>query len=216
MMEYMEISSLFLNNINIMLFITLGELIVSGCIILVGHVITKQKVKRFGKYLIKQGFLTLALFSIFNISFSAATQWKYADSTQDEYYYISSVLLYLSLISILGIVIALEVTKRKEFGEFKNNFKRDFVSKLYITISFVYRMALGFYIGLESDYEEGTFLILGFSLMFIMYNIVNLPFKNVFENYRANVIHLTQFIILMVANYYKGMKSTTHIANKAR
>ena len=42
-----------------------------------------------------------------------------------------------------------------------------------------------------------------------MYHIINLPFSNVFHNYRAGLIHLTEFIILMVTNYYRSMKSTT-------
>ena len=45
---------------------------------------------------------------------------------------------------------------------------------------------------------------------------MNLPFTDPLQNYRANVVHITQFIILMVTNYYRSMKSTTPLEIKSR
>ena len=52
----------------------------------------------------------------------------------------------------------------------------------------------------------GTLLILGFSLAYIMFNIINLPFAQPYQNYRANICHITQLVILFVSNYYQSMK----------
>jgi hypothetical protein len=51
-------------------------------------------------------------------------------------------------------------------------------------------------------------MVLAFSIGFLLYNLVNLPFNKAYHNYRANLCHLTQFATLMVATYYRSMKST--------
>lgn len=58
--------------------------------------------------------------------------------------------------------------------------------------------------------------MLGLSLAFILYVLVNLPFKCVYQNYRSVTIHLTTLIIILVANYYRTMKSNTPLAVKGR
>ena len=85
----------------------------------------------------------------------------------------------------------LQATSSKGFGEFKRKFKKNIVCRMYIALTLIFRMSLGFYISLENDYELGTIIIIGFTLAFTMYNIINLPFRNVFHNYRASIIHLT-------------------------
>ncbi len=47
------------------------------------------------------------------------------------------------------------------------------------------------------------------SIAFLLYNLVNLPYAKAYHNYRANICHLTQFISLFVAMYYRSMKSST-------
>jgi hypothetical protein len=49
----------------------------------------------------KQGFVTLVLFNIFNISFSAGVHWKYASPT-DYGYILSSIILYGTLIAMVA------------------------------------------------------------------------------------------------------------------
>lgn len=49
-----------------------------------------------------------------------------------------------------------------------------------------------------------------------MYNLINLPFSDALQNYRCNVIHVTQLVILATANYYRSMKINTPMNIKAR
>lgn len=49
---------------------------------------------------------------------------------------------------------------------------------------------------------------MAFSLAFLLYNLVNLPYSKAYHNYRANVCHLTQFISLFVTMYYRSMMSS--------
>jgi hypothetical protein len=44
-------------------------------------IIQNDKLKKLALRLLKQGFITLVLFNIFNISFSAGVHWKYANPT---------------------------------------------------------------------------------------------------------------------------------------
>ena len=158
----------------------------------------------------KEGFVTLVLFNIFNISFSAGVHWKYA-SPSDENYILSSIVLYGTLIAMVAAVVAMEVTGKDDYGEFKKKFKNVWICQLYIPLTVVYRMILGFYTAVKSDYNEGTLIILAFSLAFMLYIIVNLPFSNVFQNYRCSLIHLTMLYTLLTTNYYRAMKSNTPI-----
>ena len=49
-----------------------------------------------------------------------------------------------------------------------------------------------------------------------MYNIINLPFRDFYQNYRANLCHITQLIILLVTNYYQSMRYNDELESKAR
>lgn len=108
-------------------------------------------------------------------------------------------------------VAAMELTAKEDYGEFKNKFKGVWICQLYIPLTVVYRMILGFYSAVKSDYDESTLIILGFSLAFMLYTIVNLPFTNVYQNYRCSLIHITMLYTLLTTNYYRSMKSTTPI-----
>lgn len=77
-------------------------------------------------------------------------------------------------------------------------------------------MVLGFYSAVKSDYDESTLIILAFSMAFMLYTIVNLPFTNVYQNYRCSLIHITMLYTLLTTNYYRTMKSTTPIEVKGR
>jgi hypothetical protein len=54
-----------------------------------------------------------------------------------------------------------------------------------------------------------TLIVMALSIAFLLYNLVNLPYAKAYHNYRANICHLTQFISLFVAMYYRSMKSST-------
>ena len=52
-----------------------------------------------------------------------------------------------------------------------------------------------------------TLIVIAISLAFLLYNLVNLPFTRAYQNYRANICHLTQFVVLFTSMYYRSMKS---------
>ena len=193
-----------------MLFILFGELIFSLIVYVAGKLASNEKAQKIGKRLLKQGFITLVLFNIFNISFSAGVHLKYADP-KDEGYFYSSILLFTTIAAMIISVVVMELTAEEDYGEFKNKFKNVWICRLYIPLTVCYRMVLGFYTAMNSDYDESTLMIQAFSLSFIMYFITNLPFTNVYQNYRGGLIHLTMTYTLLTTNYYRSMKSTTPI-----
>lgn len=50
----------------------------------------------------------------------------------------------------------------------------------------------------------------------MMYTMINLPFKNVYQNYRCSLVHLTMLYTLLTTNYYRSMKSTTEMSVKGK
>lgn len=87
---------------------------------------------------------------------------------------------------------------------------------MHIPLTVVYRAVLGGYIAVEADYSFSTLIIIGFSLAFLMFNITNLPFLDTYQNYRCTFIHISMITILLVSNYYEGMKANTPISEKGR
>jgi hypothetical protein len=59
----------------------------------------------------KQGFITFAIFNIFNISFSAGVHWKYANPNDDGYI-LSSITLCGTIAAIIVAVFALEISAK--------------------------------------------------------------------------------------------------------
>ena len=74
----MSVKSAFLNNFNIILFLTLFELVLSLVLLGVSYAIKSGKLKKISLRLLKEGSLTLIIFSSFAISFFAGIHWKYA------------------------------------------------------------------------------------------------------------------------------------------
>lgn len=91
-----------------MLVILFGELLLSLVLTLVGKLLKNNDVKRVGLLLLKQGFVTVVMFNIFNVAFSAGVHWKYAKPT-DENYVVSSLILFGTLGSMLISVFAMEL-----------------------------------------------------------------------------------------------------------
>jgi uncharacterized membrane protein len=82
------------------------------------------------------------------------------------------------------------------------------IEKAYFVITIIYRMCLGLYMSSSNEDELSTLIVLGLSISFLLYNLVNLPFTKAYHNYRANICHFCQFIVLFVAMYYRSMKSS--------
>lgn len=77
-------------------------------------------------------------------------------------------------------------------------------------------MTLGFYIAYGSEQHYQSLLIISISMAYIMYNIVNLPFSQAFQNYRANICHVSHLAMLLVSNFYTVMKSHIPMEEKGR
>ena len=210
------IKSLFLNNCNVMLALILLELTVAGVLFAVAHFVqsVSSKVPTVAKHLIKEGLLTLMMFNAFNIAFGVGTHFHYADSSNDSYA-LSSVAAIVSVILLFVPCVLLMFSESRQFGEFKDKLKRDLVCQLYFVFALAYRFSLGFYIAVKNEYVMSSLVMVGFSMLWMMYNLANLPFKQAYQNYRANFCHIAQLVILMVANYYDSMLETELLEKKA-
>jgi hypothetical protein len=82
---------------------------------IISKIIRNDKLKKLSLRLLKQGFITLVLFNIFNISFSAGLHWKYA-SPEDNNYIISSIILAGTLLAMVVSVFAMELTAKDDYG----------------------------------------------------------------------------------------------------
>lgn len=112
---------------------------------------------------------------------------------------------------MVGSAICIELLSTEGYGEFKEKFKSEWPCRSYIAIYILYRGFLGAYMAIENEYEEAPLLIIGFAIFYNIYFFANLPFVDFYHNYRAGLICLTEFSILMVTNYFRSMKANTSI-----
>ena len=77
-------------------------------------------------------------------------------------------------------------------------------------------MILGIYLAYGNDYLYSSLIVLAISLAFMIYNLVNLPFIDTYQNYRATLCHFTLMFIIFVANFYTVMKVNTPLEVKSR
>ena len=82
---------------------------------LASKIAKNDKLKTVSLRLLKQGFVTLILFNIFNISFSAGVHWKYA-SPHDDNYIMSTLILVGTLLAAVVSVLAMELTAKEDYG----------------------------------------------------------------------------------------------------
>jgi hypothetical protein len=204
------VKTLFLNNCSVMLFLVVAEAVTAGVLYALSHLMktASAKLSSVSKYLIKEGLLTLMMFNAFNIAFGVGVHFEYADRN-NSLYGASTFAALLASGLIFGACALLMFAESKEFGEFKNKLKPNLICQLYFVFSLVYRYVLGYYIAVQTGYAFSSLMVIGFSMAFIGYNLVNLPFKDAYQNYRANSCHLTQLIILIVTNYYQSLLATT-------
>ncbi len=71
----------------------------------------------------------------------------------------------------------------------------------------LFRFSLGYYTAVKAQYILSSLMMVGFSLLWVVYNLVNLPFRQAYQNYRACSCHIAQLVILMVGNYYDSLLS---------
>lgn len=83
------------------------------------------------------------------------------------------------------------------------------LEKAYFVITILYRIGVGFYMATMNEDSLSTLIVLGISIIFLLYNLINLPFTKAYHNYRACICHFSQFIILYIAMYYRTMTNGT-------
>lgn len=127
-------SSNFLNNCNIMLFIFFIVLLISLTLYIASIFVPLPKIREICVKFMKQGIITFIMFNCFNISFSAGLHWKIADQFHDKYYGFGSFLILISFLIILISILSMFFTNKSGFGEFKNKFKKNNASQLFIPI----------------------------------------------------------------------------------
>lgn len=160
------------------------------------------------KRIIKEVLLTLILFNCFNFAYSAGIHFAYAPK-DDSLYTAGTVAAVLSIVLPVLMALGLMCAEDEGFGEYKEKFKPGFVERLYFVVTISYRTGIGLYISTMNEDSMSTLIVIALSLAFLLYNLVNLPYAKAYHNYRANICHLTQFVCLFVALYYRSMMSST-------
>lgn len=82
--------------------------------------------------------------------------------------------------------------------------------------SILYRTTIGFLLAFSNEDDLSTLFALGASLFYLVFNLINLPFRKAYHNYRACLCHVTHFITLFVAMYYRSMKSSAGVGEVSR
>ena len=81
------------------------------------------------------------------------------------------------------------------------------MSSSYFVISICYRSCLGFLVSFQNYSSSITIINVFLSILFLVYLLINTPFKRGYHNYRAVVVEGTTLIILGVGMYYRSMKA---------
>lgn len=98
---------------------------------------------------LKQGLVTLLMFSIFNLSFASNLLHKYVESSPNVI--LSRLSIYLTGIVAIAVLsdFVYSGNSASSYGEFKEEFKVNWVCRMYLVISLFYRLAIG--ISISSD-----------------------------------------------------------------
>jgi hypothetical protein len=110
-----------------------------------------------------------------------------------------------ALLIPIAMMLILQCSEEEGFGEFKDKLKEGKVERAYFMVTILYRMGIGYYISAANEDTLSTLIVLLFSIYFLIYNLVNLPFRKAYHNYRANICHLSQFAVLYITMYYRSM-----------
>ena len=189
-----------------MLFIVFGVMIIAFVFYLTTYCCKNCAPSLYGisRRLFKEVLLTLILFNCFNFSYCAGLHFSYADKSDSLYLY-GTIAAILTIVLPLMMVTVLQCSQDDGFGEYKDKFKEGKLEKAYFMITIIYRMGVGYYMATMNEADLSTLIVLAISIFFLLYNLVNLPFRQAFHNYRANICHLTQFLCLFIAMYFRSM-----------
>ena len=124
--------------------------------------------------------------------------------------------MYATLISVAVAMIAMEVTSKKDYGQFKSKYKNVWICQIYVNLTICLKMAVGFYSSLGNGKDESELVVMAFPFAFTLYFLVNLPFNNVFQNYRCAMIQLSSNYSMLISNYYGNILRGTALQEKGR
>jgi len=144
--------------------------------------------------MIKEVLLTLILFNCFNFAYSAGIHFSYA-SKDDPNYTLGSIAAVMSIVFPFAMILGLAFSEEEGFGEYKDKLKPGAVEKGYFVVTFLYRVGVGYYIASQNTDELSTLLVMGISIAFLVYNLVNLPYTKAYHNYRA--LHYSLHFIIV-------------------
>jgi hypothetical protein len=168
----------------------------------------RERLKGYGRRLLKEFFVMLVSFNSLNIGFSAGLEFAYSRSAAG----IFCAALCLSL-PIIAIVLLLTLEKT-DFGEFVALFRKNCIKKHYFVAAILFRITIGLLLSLCNEAEESTIVAFFVGIFFTVYQWGNIPFKNGYHNYRMIIAQLTIMAGLLIGMYYRSMKSTTAIEER--
>lgn len=94
--------------------------------------------------MLKQGFISILFFNVFNVAFSAGIDFKYSQATASTRA-LNILVIILSFAALAISIVVMELAKSEGYGEFKAKFKETYVCRIYVALSIVYRFGLGLY-----------------------------------------------------------------------
>lgn len=98
---------------------------------------------------IKKTLLTILIFNSLNMSFCMGVHYKYSTSANTLHYDYSCILVIATAVVYLAIMVYLQVGRAYHFGDYKDYFKVNCVTRMYICNTLAYRLCLGFYLGVN-------------------------------------------------------------------
>lgn len=194
--------AMFLNNCNVMLLLMIIELFVAGVLYLMGRLSTNITLTRIGLTLLKQGFIFLVMFNVLNVSYAIGVDFVYNQGASAG----NTAAIFFAVAAVMAAVYFLNRSSPEGYGEFRDKFKPSYESQMYISLSIGFRIAVALWLPLELHYAESTLLVSAVALLFILYNLVNLPFLSPLHNYRACLCHFCCLLILLAHSYYASMR----------
>ena len=149
----------------------------------------------------------ITLFNTFNIGYSIGIQVTYGAVTP-----LDAIICAASILFLLGSVAGLTFAEKEGYAEFQNFLRRDWMSQFYFQYTIAYRFILGILMSQLNEIPSVTVFVFFLAITFLMYQIVNLPFKKGYHNYRAITHQVSAVAIIAISMYYRSMKANESVA----
>ena len=153
----------------------------------------------------------MAVFCSLSIGFSLGLQANYGAGTA-----INLLVSFVSITMMLSVLAGSVSLGGEGYGEFWISFKSDPIHKSYFGIILVYRLTLGFLIGVLNESDTGPIFPFFASVGVLVYQMSNNPFRKSMHNYRAFTLQAATVLLLMLTMYYRSMKKNSPIVQVSR